>query len=389
MGIFSILITAFFIVWGLIDKDSKIAVFGLLVLLYILFAFEKTDGDYLVYLAMFNQIGYGIGKGLESETLFVFLCKVANSMNMTFDAMRKIVCVFELIFLYSTIKKYTSNVAMVLALFFIYPAFLDAELFRWLLGMCFVIYGFQFLLKGRNVRDYGLFALLVIVASQFHTSCWFFMMYLLLAIKDRSKLIRVVSIILIVGMAFSGTGLFFHVLGLLPIRTFVIEKYQTGSYANVIGFLFQIVKQVFVFMMVLVSTGRINFNNGNVLLKYRNDDYLFNVIKTQFVDLRNSLDEKIYDFNIISFLILIPLYFSSSVQRLVHVVVFFNYISLANKCQSEKNSFDYTVYSAVTAILLLLSLLFIESTGAVDAFLSHFTEGYFTNLFSQLLFYLF
>lgn len=386
MILFAALITLFFILWGIIKKNSKAAAFGLIVLLYILFSFEKSKGDYLGYQEMFNQISYGSGRALTYEYLYVLLCRTASSLHMTFDTMRKIVCVFELWFLYSTIRKYTSNVAMVLGLFFIFPATLDAELFRWLLGMCIIIYAIQFLLKERGVMDYLVYAALVVIASLVHTSCWIFMIYLLMAMRDRKKLFRLVSIILAIGVAFAGTGLFFRLLSYLPIRTFVIQKYQTGNYANWHGILFAFIKQVVIFSMAVVATGRIKFSGGGLIIKKIDYSAVRTSMKEQSneLDIRKMLDERILDLNLVSFLILIPLFYSSSVQRLTHVVVFFNYIALANRCSIDKNNMSHTIYSASVATLLLLSLLFIESTGAVYAFTSHFTEGYFVNLFRQL-----
>ena len=386
MVIFSALITSIFIVWGLIRKNSKIAAFGLAILLYILFAFEKSTGDYEGYIQMYKEIGSGAGRALTYEVLYVLLCRIANSFHMTFDVMRGIICVVELFFIYITIKKYTPNIAMVLALFFIFPATLDAELFRWLLAMCIIIFGIQFILKGRGLKDYLIYTASVIIASLIHTSCWIFLIYLLLIIKDRKKLFRIVTVIFVVGMAFAGTGLFFSLLGHLPIRTFVIEKYQTGNYANWHGMLFAIVKQLIIFLMAVVATGRLTFSHGKICI-CRIDSEMKQTLSSEKIDtvkIRQLLDERILDLNLVSFLILIPMSYSSSVQRLFHVVVFFNYIALANRCAIEKNNIKHTIYSAITATLLLLSLLFVESNGAVYAFTSHFTDGYFTNLFSQL-----
>ena len=138
--------------------------------------------------------------------------------------------------------------------------------------------------------------------------------------------------------------------------------------------------------MAVVATGRLTFSHGKICI-CRIDSEMKQTLSSEKIDtveIRQLLDERILDLNLVSFLILIPISYSSSVQRLIHVVVFFNYIALANRCAIEKNNINLTIYSAITATLLLLSLLFVESTGAVYAFTSHFTDGYFTNLFSQL-----
>ena len=93
------------------------------------------------------------------------------------------------------------------------------------------------------------------------------------------------------------------------------------------------------------------------------------------------LQNKIMDLNVVSFLLLIALYYSSSSQRLVHLVIYFNFIALANSCSLGYNKRQCWLYALSSAILFLLFLLFIEGTGTVYAFTSHFTEGYFIKLF--------
>lgn len=383
---FSALVTIAFILWGLIRKKSKTATLGLIILLYILFAYERSESDYLGYLEMFDQIGDGSGRALTYEYLYVLLCRVANSLHMTFDTMRKIVCFFELIFLYSTIKDFTENTALVLALFFIFPATQDAELFRWLLGMCIIIFGIKFLLKKRSILNYFLFIITVIVASLIHTSCWLFLIYLILVVKDRKKLFGIVALALVVGISLLGTGLFFSLLSYLPIRTFVIEKYQTGNYANWRGMMFMLIKQIIICMMAIIASGRLKITKGKIVLRKINYDNVCSLTNkgSSNVEICERINERILDLNLASFLMLLPMFYTSSAQRLTHVVIFFNYIALANKCTKKRQSKSYIIYGAITAVFLLLLLLFFESTGAVYAFKSHFTEGYFTNLFGQI-----
>lgn len=381
MIVFSSIITVGFIVWGLVRKKSKLVSFALLLLLFVLLAFEKTTGDYQGYLTMYDEISRGSGRALTYEILYVLLCRVGVILGLSFNTLRAYVVIIELIFLYSVIKKYTENTAMVLSLFFIFPAMLDAELFRWLLGMCIVIFGIQFILNEKTIRNVVLFCASIAVASMFHTSCWIFLIYLLLMIQDTRRIRRVVIIVLIIGIAFLSTGVFFNLLSHLPIRVYVIEKYQTGNYSNWHGILFDLLKQLLIFFMGIVATGRMELFGRRLIMRKVNQELVLS--NNKLIKDANLLNNQIINLNLISFLILIPLYYSSSVQRLTHVVVFFNYIALANRCDNNKNARTHTLFCIAMSTLLLLSLLFLESEGAVYAFTSHFTEGYFTNLFSQ------
>lgn len=377
MALFSIFITLLFILWGLIKKRSLFATSGLLFLIFVLFAFEKSEGDYIGYLNMYSQIGYGFGRALTYEPLYVLLCEIGNHFHLTFDTFRGIICVFEIALLYSTIKRYTYNTAMVLALFLIFPASLDAELFRWLMGMCIIIYFIRFLLEARGLRDYLIYTAGVAIAGLCHTSCFIFIIYLLMAIKDRQMLRRIVRIALLVGVAVLGTGIFFKLLSYLPIRIYVIEKYQTGNYSNWRGVFFSLVKQIMLYSMVIVANEKISIDKRGKLTFFHGNEI------TQQTNPVISFQERIQDFNIISFLLLIPLYYSSSVQRLTHVVAFFNYIALAN-CGNRSGKV-HVLYGTLIAVLLLLSMLFLEGSGSMTEFLTHFSEGYFVNFFHTII----
>lgn len=378
---FSVSITLFFVFLGLIKKNSKAVTCGLVFLIYILFAFEKSDADYLEYVRMYQQIGYGSGRALSYELGYVWISKIANNIHMSFEFMRGVVCLFEVGFLYVTAKRFTRNTAMVLALFMVFPAMIDAELFRFLLGMCIVILGLGYLLNGQTIKDYIIYGVTVVLASLFHTSFWIFIIFYLLIIKDRKQLTRIVVITFIVCFRMLGTGVFFNILSHLPIREFVITKYQTGSYANNMGLFVAFVKQMIILSMGLVANNRIYISNMKLIVSKEPLNY--NQVKNATNNYSSNLwfNQRVLELDIVAFLLMIPLYYTSSAQRLTHVIIFFNYIALANRCAIEKKR---PVYALFTSVIFFLLLIFVESSGAIDAFQSHFTVGYFNNLFQTI-----
>lgn len=413
MELFSIIILLSFILYGLISHSSKVATIGLLLLLYILFAFEKSIGDYEGYLEMFDEIRVGIGRATEYEALYVFSCSAAAELGMTFDQMRYVFCVVEIALIYSVIRKYTTNTALVLSLFFIFPALLDAELFRFLAGMSLVIYAFPYLLQNTK-KGYIIYLCFVVLAALFHTSCWLFLIYYLLAIKNRKNLILIVAVILLFGTSLSAIDSVFGLMEYLPIREHVIEKYDTDSYSNMNGVLFDVCKQLLILSLGLV--GYIRFNNsedidvsdcsivtdGTLLLDYDEDNGVSNDSMTTddspLLDYNEDNDESndlmmsdnalllnsnIIDLNIISCLMLIPMYLSTSSQRLVHVIVFFNFIAIANNSQTFRGRYCW-LYGFLVSVILLIFLLYIEGTGTQYALISHFTEGFIINLLDTI-----
>jgi len=141
----------------------------LIVLLFLLFVFENGPVDFQEYKLMYGQIGAVNGRALTYEPLYVFLSKIANSIGLSFEWYRAFVVIFELVLINNVIKRFTLNRALVLSLFLIFPACIDAELFRQLFGMCVILYGLQFLILARDKKEYFKYLVCVIIASLFHS----------------------------------------------------------------------------------------------------------------------------------------------------------------------------------------------------------------------------
>ena len=371
MELFSIFILLFFVLFGLISHKSKLATIGLLLLLYILFAFEKSIGDYEGYLEMFDEIRVGFGRATEYEVLYVLSCSAAAKLGMSFDQMRYVFCLVEIILIYSVIRKYTKNTALVLSLFIIFPALLDAELFRFLAGMSLVIYALPYLLQ-KSKKGYIIYFIFVVLAALFHTSCWLFLIYFLLAINNRKRLILIVVVTLLAGTSLSAIDSVFGIMQYLPIREHVVEKYETDSYSNMNGIIFDVFKQ-----LLILSLGVV----GHMGLK-TTKDVVFSK-ESILTDNARLLNSSIIDLNIISCLMLIPMYLSTSSQRLVHVIVFFNFIAIANNSLTKRGKYCW-LYGFLVSVILLVFLLYIEGTGTQYAFISHFTEGFIINFLDTI-----
>lgn len=371
MELFSIIILLFFILYGLISQKSKVATIGLVLLLYILFAFEKSIGDYEGYLEMFDEIRVGFGRATEYEVLYVLSCSVAAKLGMTFDQMRYAFCIVEIGLIYSVIRKYTKNTALVLSLFFIFPALLDAELFRFLAGMTFVIYALPYLFQNTR-KGYIAYFIFVVLAALYHTSCWLFLVYYLLAIRKRKRLILIVGVTLLLGTTLSAIDSFFGIIEYLPIREHVIEKYETDNYSNLNGVIFDVLKQLLILSLGIVGYMGVKTTKNLIVSN-----------KSNITKMAILLNSRIIDLNIISCLMLIPMYLSTSSQRLVHVIVFYNFIAIANNSLTKRGKFSW-LYGFLVSVVLLIFLLYIEGTGTQYALISHFTEGFIINLLNTI-----
>ena len=133
---------------GLFAKNNNFVNFFLIVALYLLFAFEHSDQDYLNYVSSYNSVGTSaVFELLGYEPSFFLFCIIGTNLSLSFGTARAFVCVLEVLAIVTSVKIFTPQIACVISLFLIFPATADAELFRWLAGMCLVIYAFPYLIR--------------------------------------------------------------------------------------------------------------------------------------------------------------------------------------------------------------------------------------------------
>lgn len=365
MNTLSLFIALLFVILGLIKTNSKVISFILVVLIYLLFAFEHSEGDYEVYQQLFYNISVGDNFALTYEAFFVLLCKTADSYGLSFEQLRYIVSGVSVLLLFITAKKFTDKTAYVFALFFVFPALVDAELFRQLTGSCIVIFGLHYLINQDSWMDYIKYLICVVIGALFQVSLWFCIVFLLVAIHNKKALKT--SVLIIVGVVLVMPSLFFQILSYLPMREYLVDRYMTYSHSNINGILYTI--------MVLSATYSMSVfgvNKDNTLrIKDRstNSSIILNA---------NNLQNKIQDINIVAFLLIIPMYYSGNVERLLHVVLFYNYIALANRIDNQK---FVGLYGVCVMLLLFIANLFFQE-GIRYTVLTHFTEGFLVNFWN-------
>lgn len=310
--------------------------------------------------------------------------------------MRGIVCVFEVFVIFRVIKRYTENSAFVLSLFIIYPALFNAELFRWLMGMCIVLFAFPYLIEAKSRKDYLKFFVLVLLATMGHVSCFVFLIYLLLAIKNKKKLIYIVIFIILMGFLLSRVNIVYFLMDNLLINDEINDKYQTGNFSNIFGVLSYTAKLSLVFLICLIALSGKKKQKKSNLIEKRNesndnewstiseaDNHKRCVYQRQYR--AQILMKKILYMNFISFILIVLSVYTSQVLRLMQVVLFFNFIALAISCEYNIKDASRKICMALfPTVLLLLNALFLESEGTLSVFVGHFTNGYLVNLLNTL-----
>lgn len=362
--IFSILITIFALFIGFCYPKQKLSTWLLLALIYILFAFEHSSGDYEQYLNWYDNWQF-----LDTELLFLFLSQIGHALNLTFDQVRGFICLFEIIVIYKFVKDFSLEAPAVLAAFLIFPSFLSAELFRWLLGMSFVLLGLKYIIMPRNRKDYLIYFLCVTIAALSHSTCWFFLVYYLILIKSRNTLVAIVIVTVLLGVVFSRVGWFFDIFNQFFIRESLVEKYNTGVFANTNGLILSVIKSSIIVLMSWLAF--VDLKKSQIV-----NQLSCHQIRSEQVQNALLFNERNVNMSIISLLTIVPIYFSIVAARIIHVPMIMMYIALVNKgVISRKKSYLY--YPLALSCAYLFSALYIEGgSGPLLAFSSHFSEGY-------------
>ena len=353
----------------------------LVLTLYLLFAFEHSDQDYIAYVNSYESVGSGrVFELLGYEPSYFLFCTFGNRLGLSFDAARAIICVFEVLAIYSTIKVFTNKVACVIALFLIFPATADAELFRWLAGMCMVLFAFPYLIRGGSKWDYFVYSGLILLAATLHTSCLFFLLYNLLYINNKKFLSYIIFCASIIIFMTAQTGLLYKIIALFQVNENLDDKFQLTEQSNIFGMMALAIRESFIlFLGYYVYFKYIGSVNNDT-----NHSSCFSLKRTHYSqqDMSNLLYQKLFSINLISILLIVIAVYTPQVQRLFHVLLFLN--CLAAICMYRDKKTKNLIGTAALCCTLTLLFHLLNGEQNVEIFLSHFKEGFLMNLFNSI-----
>lgn len=366
---YSLIITLIVLFFAFFNSRNRFVSLLMGIFLFVLYSFEYTKngyGDYHVYEGIYK----GISKGelwalLDYEPIFVFTLKLFAKIGLSFVEIKILLGFFYVFVIYKTISLYTKNVALPLALFFIFPAIFDAELIRFSLAFSFVIFGMKFIIRGKKWKDYIYFGLCVVIGSCCHVSVIFYFIFFLLLIKNKKIFYAIVFFLIIFGFGLSMTNVY-SILNSLPFGDHIRSKYQTDYQSTTLG------------MLVFI------FTNLSIILIAAITKFSIRHSKIKFSNWAGYLNDKIIDINVISLLLVIISLFTTQVQRLTHLMLLYNYIYLASVMDYRKNLKLAKFYALCCSLFLLYRMCFHGSQGTMPVFISHFTIGYFTRMFELL-----
>lgn len=213
---------------------------SLLVMIFLVFAFNGGSADYDSYKAIYyseSQLSFLSGDK-TIEIGYQIVCRLFRSLNFNFENYWVTITGISVLVFYSFIKRYTKNVSLVLSLFAVFPMLISAVQFRqWLAGVI-VLFGLRYL-ESSSKSDAIKYILVCLLASTIHVSSIFYLSFLLPILLSLRKAVKIAIVWIVIG------GLFTR-----PILQFV-SKYN-GRVLRIVGSNLSTSLTMQIFMLLLL-----------------------------------------------------------------------------------------------------------------------------------------
>ena len=324
---------------------------------YSFYTMSYDDADRWVYMDHYERVATGGETGYEF--LYVQLMRICTNIGLSFEQFRYVTAFITLCGLEYASFKFSRNINIVWALYLIYSAMYDSELIRSSLAMSFIAVFLVKLLKAKLIKDYIFSGIWVVISAQFHSSSYIYLLfipawYYLRKDHKRSFVIMCLGALAIL----KGAGSIFT-LAIGTISEQNQNYYEDGYHGNLsFNFLMYI---HYILPILIFYTSKNNISRG----RFQNI----------------SIGNNILSLNILFMLILIPHYYVSMCSRLYKILIFFNYIYLAELTEIQKKRVVVTIFG----LLYSLSLLIVRLITAPHTLFSIFDMHLSTNLILNIL----
>lgn len=319
--------------------------------LWILFGWNYDNADYHNYESIYEAIELN-GSYPAVEPGFEALSKFFIYLDFNYDIFLIFYSLIGLFLIGSTIHKFTPNYNVVWFLYFIFPFMLDVVQIRNFMSMSIVVFSFRYLINDNKLNIFK-FLICIIVASLFHTSSLFYILFLLVRFSIKKIVyICLVSSVFLQFLIRSNSELmssFFY--------SNKLEHYLVGQ-TSTVGIFFFLVYLLFnLIIVVYIKKISINF-----------DDLFY----------KKPIFEKILKINIIILVSYNLLIFDADFIRLQRNIMILNYIALSLILPYRKISVNYKTLMAIFTLFtvsLLSNWTFIIAQTYETVFKSIFTSN--------------
>jgi len=192
-----VIIMATLLAFCFIDIKGYLSIFPLLVLMFVLFAYMKSNVDMGAYIGFYNGIN-SIRDIMITDPGFGLLMYSGRLLGLDYFSFLGYLGVLGLMFLTWTFQKSSKVPAIVLALYFIMDYSAEIIQIRAFIAET-VMYILMWDIIEKERFKWLRFFILLTIGITFHSTCFFFALLLLPQIlKNRKKLIMVVAIICVI-----------------------------------------------------------------------------------------------------------------------------------------------------------------------------------------------
>lgn len=321
---------------GLCKRKSNTIYVIMLLWMWILFAFNYNNADYIMYQQFYN--GDPLATMKNTEILFKISCEIAANIGLEYKTFIMIYSILPIIIIGKSIKKYTNNTNFVLGCYFIFPFLIDVVQIRHFMAMAIITYAFQFLLTD-NKKDIIKYILLNVVAIGFHSSAIVYLLFIL-AKKVNNRRIKIGVIICVVILSIViQTNLLPNILEkFLPTNKveiyFISDRWRPEIKISIRYMIIQTTITVFMFIIY-------NYWKKHSL----------NMDKDEEWNKRNNIITYVYKINII-LMIILPLYlYSTQLVRIIRGILLLNYIAVGNVLE-KKCVKDNIIIEIITLLMI-------------------------------------
>lgn len=309
---------------GWIFENSSFLAYAIMSIFFIMVCFSYDTYDYLKYKVMYDAILFEGSMGYEF--LYELMEKAGNYFGLTFEQFRMVVVGFEILLFQIAFKKIVGTNAFIWSVFIVYPGWILVPLFRFSIGLAFIIFGTVFLIETPSQDNLTpqtaqwshlryhlnsiLFLACVAIASLFHDSLWAMSVFVMIRYIDQKKIMCGAIAVVFLIVILRDPQRIGSILSFLPIRISQLDEINSSQARSFNGLLFNTLKQgvVLAFGVFLV----------NMYQKEKN--------KEQPAKMEEQFMKYVLPVNYLSFLFLIVSVFSSN-MRLTFFTVTYNLIA--------------------------------------------------------------
>ncbi|KON82895.1 hypothetical protein AF331_18785 [Rossellomorea marisflavi] len=327
------------------------------VFMWILFGWNTGNADYNNYNYIYNFIDAS-GDYPAVEVGFKWIVKICILLGLNYNGFLITYSFIGLMLITSTAKKFTNNTTLVLVLYFVYPFLLDVVQIRNFLSMALMVFATRYLIQDgwKGVLKY---ILLILIATTFHYSSIFYLLFLLTKIKSYKK----ITIITLLSIFFGYAA--YNFLTVFIIRFLSMDRYttyfseSTSLYAKILFvfyFAFSLILMFYVYKRIKRGKyQQLSSSSNSDQIQYADIVFKINIlILISYIFVIKDVDfvrlyRNILPLNFILFAMIKPKYkIIKNVEMLVHSWLFVAFLGFSSWAFIYIRTFDTVVYPIFT-----------------------------------------